>query len=48
VIPIDSGTHSATLLWKANKRAASATIFAGAGAGAPYSVTALTAQIISC
>jgi hypothetical protein len=49
VIPITAGsTHTATLLWKTNKRAGTATIFAAAGGGAPYSNTALVAELISC
>jgi hypothetical protein len=49
VIPITAGsTHTATLMWKTNKRAGTATIFAAAGGGAPYSNTALVAELISC
>jgi hypothetical protein len=49
VIPITAGsTHTATLMWKTNRRAGTGTIFAAAGGGAPYSNTSLTAELISC
>jgi len=35
-------------MWKTNRRAGTATIFAAAGNGAPYSPTALVAELISC
>jgi hypothetical protein len=36
-----------SLMWKANRNAASVTIYMGAGGG-PYSHTRLTAEIVSC
>jgi hypothetical protein len=49
VIPITAGSaHTATLMWKTNRRAGTGTIFAAAGGGAPYSNTSLTAELISC
>jgi uncharacterized protein YfaP (DUF2135 family) len=49
VVPITaSSAHTATVTWKTNRRAGTATIFAAAGSGAPYSPTALAAELISC
>jgi hypothetical protein len=49
VVPITAGsTHSVTLMWKSNRRASTSTIFAAAGGSAPYSNTALVAELISC
>jgi hypothetical protein len=49
VIPITAGSaHTATLMWKTNRRAGTGTIFAAAGGGAPYSNTALVAELIGC
>jgi len=49
IVPITAGsTHAVTLMWKTNRRAGTATIFAAAGSGAPYSPTALVAELISC
>jgi len=36
VVPLSSGSHTATLLWKTNRRAASATVFAAAGGAIPF------------
>ena len=49
VVPITAGsTHTATLMWKTNRRSGTGTIFAAAGGGAPYSNTTLAAELISC
>ena len=43
---VASTTYTAKLQWKSNRAQASPTIYAGAGAGAPYSPTRLTAQLL--
>jgi hypothetical protein len=48
VVPIAAGSHTATLMWKTNRRSGTGTIFAAAGGGAPYSNTTLAAELISC
>ncbi len=49
VVPITAGsTHTVTLMWKTNRRASTSTIVAAAGGSAPYSNTALVAELISC
>jgi hypothetical protein len=45
--PMVSGTaYAVRLQWKSNRPQGTATIYAGAGAGAPYSPTRLTAQLV--
>jgi len=49
VVPITTGsTHTASLVWKTNRRAGTATIFAAAGNSGPFSTTTLVAVLISC
>jgi len=49
MVPLNAGTpYTIKLQWKTNVGAPSATIFAAAGAGAPYSPTRLTAELIGC
>jgi hypothetical protein len=43
---VGATTYTVKLQWKSNKAQASPTIYAGAGAGAPYSPTRLTAQLV--
>jgi hypothetical protein len=47
VVPMNAGTsYLVKLQWKTNKPAAGVSIFAGAGSGAPYSPTRLTAVLV--
>ena len=48
VVPLGSGSHTASLLWKSNRRAGTATIFDAAGSGLPFSTTTLSAELIGC
>ena len=48
VVPVTAGSHTATLMWKTNRRSGTGTIFAAAGGGPPYSNTTLAAELISC
>ena len=48
VVPLSAGSHTASLLWKTNRRAGTATIFDAAGSAIPFSTTTLTAELISC
>jgi hypothetical protein len=46
LFPMNSGiTYAVKLVWKANRTASGATIFAGAGSGPKYSPTRLTVQL---
>ena len=46
VIGLPAGqSYTITLLWKANRPAGGASIFAGAGSGTPFSPTSLTAEL---
>jgi hypothetical protein len=43
---VGATTYTVKLQWKSNRAQGSPTIYAGAGAGAPYSPTRLTAQLV--